>query len=103
MSATHDPMDILEGHPFEHLITPDEKRRIDARVEELVAADTAVKDIRLACGIAQKDVAQSMGVSKSAVAQLEGRDIDKIQVGTLNRYFAALGYRIHIDLERIDG
>ena len=102
MAGAKDPMELLEGHPFEHLLTPDEKRRIDARVEELVAADAVIKEIRLACGVAQQDVALRMGVSKSAVAQLEGRDIETMQVGTLNRYFAALGYRIHIDLERID-
>lgn len=105
MSTTHDVLEVLEvleGHPFDHLVTPDEKRRINERVAELVDADAAIKDIRLACGIAQTDVADAMGVSKSAVAQLEGRDIESIQVGTLNRYFAALGYRVHIDLEPID-
>jgi hypothetical protein len=43
-----------------------------------------------------------MGVSKSAVAQLEGRDIDSIQGDTLNRHIAALGYRVHIELEPLD-
>ena len=100
--ATQDSLDLLEGHPFDHLVAPDEKRRIEARVDQLIAADTAIKDIRLAVGVAQTTVADAMGVSKSAVAQLEGRDIEAIHIGTLNRYFAALGYRLHLELEPID-
>jgi len=102
MATADDPLIILEGDPFDGLLSVEERRRIDARVDQLVAADAAIKDIRLACGVAQSSVAAVMGVSKSAVAQLEGRDIESVQVGTLNRYFNALGYRIHIDLERID-
>lgn len=100
--ATHDPLELIEGHPFDDLVTPEERRRIDERVSRLLDADAAIKGVRLACGVAQTTVAETMGVSKSAVAQLEGRDIESIQVGTLNRYFAALGYRIHFDLEPID-
>lgn len=102
MATTHDPLELVEGHPFDDLIDPDELERIDARVSQLIAADATIKAVRLACGVAQVDVAEGMGVTKSAVAQLEGRAIDTVQVGTLNRYFAALGYRVHIELERID-
>ncbi len=102
MATKHDPLEPIEGHPFGDLVDADELQRIDALVSELIAADAAIKQVRLACGVAQVNVAEGMGVSKSAVAQLEGRDIETIQVGTLNRYFAALGYRVHIELERID-
>lgn len=100
--ATDNPLDLIEGHPFGHLVGPSARQRIDARVEDLLKADVAIKQIRLATGVAQVAVAEAMGVSKSAVAQLEGRDVDSIQVGTLNRYFAALGYRLHFDLEPLD-
>jgi len=102
MARKHDPMELIEGDPFEGLATDEQQRRIDARVEQLVAADAAIKDIRLACGVAQQDVARRMGVTKSAVVQLEGRDIESMQIGTLNRYFAALGFRVRIDVERVD-
>lgn len=102
MSTKPNPLDLIEGHPFDDLVEPDEKRRIDARVAKLLAADAAIRDVRLACRIAQRDVAEAMGVSPSSVAQLEGRPIDAIQFGTLGRYFAALGYRVHIELERLD-
>jgi predicted transcriptional regulator len=100
--ATQDPLELLEGHPFDHLVTSDEKQRIDERVAGLIDADSAIKSFRLAIGLAQTTVANAMGVSKSAVAQLESRDIEAIQIGTLNRYFAALGYRLHLELEPID-
>jgi DNA-binding XRE family transcriptional regulator len=99
MPTKPNPLELLEGHPFDDLA---EKRRIDARVAQLLAADAAIKEVRLALGIAQTAVAGAMGVSKSSVAQLEGRDIETVQFGTLSRYFAALGYRVHIDLEPID-
>ena len=102
MTRKHDPLELIEGHPLDGLVDADERRRIDARVAELVAADAAIKDVRLACGVAQTSVADAMGVTKSSVAQLEGRDIDTVQVGTLNRYFHALGYKVRIELERID-
>lgn len=102
MTTRPDPLELLEGHPFDDLVDPDERARIDARVARLVAADAAIKDVRAAVGIAQRDVAEAMGVSASSVAQLEGRDIESIQFGTLGRYFAALGYRVHIELEPID-
>lgn len=102
MARMNDLLDLVEGDPFEHVVTDEELSRINARVEELVAADAAIKEIRLACGVPQQDVARRMGVSKSAVAQLEGRDIESMQLGTLNRYFAALGFRVRIDLERVE-
>jgi len=102
MAAKNDPLELLEGHPFDDLIDADERRRIDERVAKLVEADAAIKEVRLACGVAQNVVAESMGVTKSSVAQLEGRDIESIQVGTLNRYFGALGFKVRIELERID-
>jgi predicted transcriptional regulator len=102
MPTKSNPLELLEGHPFDDLVAPVEKRRIDARVAQLLAADAAIKEVRLALGIAQTAVADAMGVSKSSVAQLEGRDIETVQFGTLSRYFAALGYRVHIDLEPID-
>lgn len=97
-----DPFELLEGHPLDRLVDADERRRIDERVATLIEADAAIKEVRLACGVAQNAVAEAMGVTKSSVAQLEGRDLDTIQVGTLNRYFGALGFKVRIELERID-
>jgi DNA-binding XRE family transcriptional regulator len=102
MATSQNPLELVEGHPFDEHVDPGERARIDERVAQLVAADAAIKDVRTAIGIAQCDVAKAMGVSASSVAQLEGRDIESIQFGTLGRYFAALGYRVHIELESID-
>ena len=97
-----DPLELHEGHPFDGLVDADERRRINERVAKLVEADAMIKQVRIACGVAQRDVAAAMGVSPSSVAQLEGRDIATVQFGTLGRYFAALGYRVHIELEPVD-
>lgn len=102
MARTKDRLELLDGDPFDGLLTPDEEERVAAGADALVAADTALKRIRLAEGVPQQDLAHRMGVSKSAVAQLEVRDVDAVQLGTLKRYFAALGYRIRFDLEPID-
>lgn len=102
MDGTHDPLELVEGHPFDDLVDADERHRIDERVALLVEADAAIKEVRLALGVAQTEVAEAMGVTKSSVAQLEARDIETIQMGTLNRYFGALGFKVHIELERID-
>ncbi len=102
MTAKTDPLQLIEGHPFDDLVDADERRRIDARVATLLEADAAIKEVRLACGVAQTAVAEFMGVTKSSVAQLEGRDIESIQIGTLNRYFGALGFKVRVELDRID-
>ena len=102
MNEPGKPLELLEGHPFDHLIDDDERARIDRRVNELLAADAGIKAVRSAAGFAQRAVADSMGVSASSIAQLERRDLAAVQVGTLTRYFAALGYRLRIELDPFD-
>ena len=72
--------------------------RIDGLVERLLDADDTLRSIRTLCGVAQKDIASELGVSASAVAQLESRDLDTTQLGTLRRYFSALGYDLTISV-----
>ena len=52
--------------------------------------------IRLECGVAQKAVADDLGVTASAIAQLEARSLDTAQLGTVRRYFEALGYELTV-------
>lgn len=70
--------------------------RIEARLATLFDGDDALRSIRTMCGVAQKDVATDIGVTASAIAQLESRDLDTAQLGTVRRYFAALGYDLSI-------
>ncbi|MDZ7732651.1 MAG: helix-turn-helix transcriptional regulator [Acidimicrobiia bacterium] len=90
---------ILEGHPFDDLVDDDaQAERIRDRASELLREDAALKGVRLAAGIPQKDVAADLSVSPSAVSQLEARDLAEIQLGTLTRYFEALGYDLELTL-----
>jgi DNA-binding XRE family transcriptional regulator len=70
--------------------------RINERLATLFDGDDALRSIRTLCGVAQKDVAADVGVTASAVAQLESRDLDNAQLGTVRRYFAALGYELQV-------
>ena len=84
--------DILDGID----VDDSEVARINARLAILFEGDDALRSIRALCGVAQKDVAADVGVTASAVAQLESRDLDTAQLGTVRRYFAALGYDLKI-------
>ena len=50
-------------------------------------------------GVPQKDVASELGVTASAIAQLESRSLEAVQLGTLRRYFDALGLKMKITVE----
>jgi transcriptional regulator with XRE-family HTH domain len=53
---------------------------------------------RRALGLSQTEVAARMGTSQSAVARLEAGELD-VRLSTLERYAAALGQRLEINLE----
>jgi transcriptional regulator with XRE-family HTH domain len=53
---------------------------------------------RRALGLSQTQVAARMGTSQSAVARLEAGELD-VRLSTLERYAAALGQRLEINLE----
>jgi predicted transcriptional regulator len=49
-------------------------------------------------GLSQTEVAARMGTSQSAVARLEAGELD-VRLSTLERYAAALGQRLQINLD----
>jgi DNA-binding XRE family transcriptional regulator len=84
--------DLLDG-----LDVPDDQvARINAHLARLLADDDVLRAVRLECGVAQKAVAADLGVTASAIAQLEARSLDTAQLGTVRRYFEALGYELSI-------
>lgn len=86
--------DLLDG-----LDVPDDQMaRINAHLARLLADDEVLRAVRLECGVAQKVVAADLGVTASAIAQLEGRSLDTVQLGTVRRYFEALGYELTVSL-----
>ena len=87
--------DVLEG--FE--IAGDQLARINRRVERLLADDDVLREVRNLMGVAQKDVASELGVTASAIAQLESRSLEAVQLGTLRRYFDALGLTMNVSVK----
>ena len=87
--------DVLEG--FE--IAADQLARINSRVERLLADDDVLREVRNLMGVPQKDVASELGVTASAIAQLESRSLEAVQLGTLRRYFDALGLTMKVTVE----
>jgi predicted transcriptional regulator len=53
---------------------------------------------RRAAGLSQTEVAARMGTSQSAVARLEAGQPD-IRLSTLSRYAAAIGARLHLQVQ----
>jgi transcriptional regulator with XRE-family HTH domain len=72
--------------------------RINEHFARHLADDDVLRSVRLECGIAQKAVAADLGVTASAIAQLEARSLDTVQLGTVRRYFEALGYELTVGL-----
>ena len=87
--------DVLEGLE----VADDQLARINARVDRLLADDDVLREVRNLMGVPQKDVASELGVTASAIAQLESRRLEAVQLGTLRRYFAALGLKMKITVE----
>jgi hypothetical protein len=88
-------------HPLEGLVDDAGLARIEARLEQLLEEDAVLKNIRVACNVAQKDVAEAMGITASAVAQLEARELANVGLGTISRYFEGVGYHLVIGLAPI--
>ncbi len=100
-NSSSDDLAITAGNPFDELLDGDLAVRVKERVADLLRADALLKAVRLAAEVPQRQVAASLGVSASSVAQLEGRDINTVQVGTLIRYFQALGFELLLDVRPI--
>ena len=90
--------DLLDGFD----VPSDQMARINARLARLLADDDVLRAVRQECGIAQKAVAADLGVSASAVAQLEARSLDTVQLGTVRRYFEALGYELTVSVAPLE-
>jgi DNA-binding XRE family transcriptional regulator len=87
--------DVLAG--FE--VAEDQLARINRRVDRLLADEDVLREVRNLLGVPQKEVASELGVTASAIAQLESRGLECVQLGTLRRYFDALGLTMKVTVE----
>ena len=75
----------------------------DEERQEYVAAETALDlasilyQIRQERGLTQRQVAERAGLKQQAISRLE-KVASNVQLGTLQRYLGALGYRIEISI-----
>ena len=106
MAKTSTPIDarfdVVDGLLDGFDLPDDQMARINARLARLLADDDVLRAVRQECGIAQKAVAADLGVSASAIAQLEARSLDTVQLGTVRRYFEALGYELTVSLAPLE-
>ncbi len=68
---------------------------LDLRVGELIYS------ARTAAGLTQKQLADRMGTGQSAVARLEDADYQGHSLNMLKRVARALGYRVHLEFEKL--
>ena len=76
---------LNEQHIAEH------RARFDAEVRAY-----RLRQLREAQHVPQSDIAAAMRVSQSRVSRIEGGEIDRTEVGTLQAYIRALGGRLRL-------
>jgi DNA-binding XRE family transcriptional regulator len=74
-------------------LSPERRRRVDAKVREM-EAEMLLREIRQLAGLTQEQLAESMGVTQSALSRLESQD--DMYVSTLQRIVESLGGRLEI-------
>lgn len=78
-------------------LTATERRQVDRRARgHLKAMEDArrLDEIRRAASRTQSEIAAAMGIGQNAVSQLETRR--DLQLSTLHRYIASMGFRLEI-------
>lgn len=71
-----------------------ERERLEAKLEAYELAE-----IRKEAGLTQIQMAESMGVSQKRISEIEHGKAGAIKLSTLERYAAALGGRLRVEVE----
>lgn len=78
-------------------LSPERRRRIDARAEQLFQEEMSLRDLRRAVRQTQVEVAQRLGVNQENVSRLERRD--DLLLSTLSKYVGAMGGKLSLVAE----
>jgi hypothetical protein len=78
-------------------LSPARRRKINARISEIIAEEMSLRDLRKAMGKTQVTVARKLGIGQDGVSRLEKRA--DVYLSTLNAHIEALGGRMHIVAE----
>jgi transcriptional regulator with XRE-family HTH domain len=75
-------------------LTPDRRRRVQARTDELIAEEMTRQELRRARRLTQIEVAKNLRMTQDAVSRLEKRT--DILISTLSRYIEAMGGKLSL-------
>lgn len=78
-------------------LSPDRRRKIEARSAELVAEELSLRDLRHAHKLTQAEVAEVLGMAQEGVSRLEKR-VDLL-ISTLRGYVEAMGGHLRLVAE----
>lgn len=73
------------------------RKKIEARVEELVAEEMALRELRKAHHRTQASMAKQLGISQDGVSRLEQRS--DLLLSTLRNYVEAMGGHLRLVVE----
>lgn len=86
--------DLIEEYGIDRAAIEREKTRMRAQIEAYELAE-----IRKAAGLTQVQMAENMGVSQKRISEIEHGRAGAIKISTLERYAAALGGRLKVEIE----
>lgn len=86
--------DLIEEFGIDRSAIEREKQRMRAEIEAY-----ELSEIRKKAGLTQTQMAANMGVSQKRISEIERGHAESIKLGTLQRYAAALGGRLKVEIE----
>jgi hypothetical protein len=81
-------------------LSPARRKKIEARIAEIIAEEMSLRDLRKAMGKTQASLARKLGIGQEGVSRLEKRA--DVLLSTLNAHIEALGGTLHIVAELPD-
>jgi predicted XRE-type DNA-binding protein len=81
---------------------PEFRAAVEAELSELRLEQQLVR-LRERAGLTQAEVARRLGVTQPVVARFEAGRAQRVEVRTVARHAAALGYRMHVTFVRSQG
>lgn len=73
------------------------RQKVQARIDELIAEEMSLRDLRKAMQLTQKHIAKQLGIGQEGVSRLEQRS--DLMISTLRNYVEALGGELHFIAE----
>lgn len=65
------------------------RKKVEARVQELIAEEMTLRDLRKACDLTQERLAELLGIRQDSVSRIEQRS--DLLLSTLRSYVTAMG------------